>query len=80
MTEQERGLYEVLITEALEAHLRARPISTPARTALRPADAADRIALHLGRIIQRAVAGSMTRSGSHVGVAWRGGSSSKSTP
>lgn len=52
-----RGLYEVLITEALEAQLRELDAGlTARRDALRPADAADRVALHLGRIIQRAVA------------------------
>jgi hypothetical protein len=53
-----RGLYEVLITEAIEAQLRDLDSSLHAtRSGLRPAEAPDRIALHLGRLIQRAVAG-----------------------
>ena len=53
----ERGLYEVLITEALEARLRDLGERLEARRSdLRSAEAADRIALHLGRIIHRAVA------------------------
>ncbi len=51
-----RGLYEVLITESLEAHLRGAPDTGGIRRdALRPADAADRIALHLARVVRRAV-------------------------
>jgi len=52
----DRGLYETLITEALDEHLRALEGRVAVRRdALRPAEAADRIALHLSRIIQRAV-------------------------
>src|SRR5258705_2787799 len=58
MTEQGRGLYEVLITEAIASRLRDLDAPLHARKdPLRTADAADRIALHLGRIIQRSVAG-----------------------
>jgi superfamily II DNA or RNA helicase len=53
----DRGLYEVLITEALEAQLRDLGGSLEAiRDGLRAPEAADRIALHIGRIVQRAVA------------------------
>jgi superfamily II DNA or RNA helicase/HKD family nuclease len=53
-----RGLYEVLITEAIEAQLRDLDSSLHAtRSALRAAEAPDRLALHLGRLIQRAIAG-----------------------
>ena len=53
-----RGLYEALITEALEAELRALEGSglTPERGPLHRAEAADRVALHLGRAIERALA------------------------
>ncbi|WP_437785423.1 DUF3427 domain-containing protein [Sorangium sp. So ce1097] len=53
-----RGLYEILVTEALAPGLRELDPGQEARTgALRAADAADRIALHLGRVVQRAIAG-----------------------
>jgi hypothetical protein len=53
----ERGLYEVLITEALAARLRDLGEQLAADTNdLRAAEAADRIALHLGRIVKRSVA------------------------
>src|SRR5689334_10628003 len=52
-----RGLYETLITEALDLSLaEVDERSEVRRDALREADAADRIALHLARIVERAVA------------------------
>src|SRR5688572_19577726 len=52
-----RGLYELLVTEALEARLsKLGERHIISRAALREAEAADRIAVHLGRIVQRAVA------------------------
>lgn len=55
--ERTRGLYETLITEALAAGLRDLTPRLVARTdELRAAEAADRIALHLGRLIARAIA------------------------
>lgn len=54
-----RGLYEVLITEAIAAELRALDERLAAQSApLRAAEAADRIALHVGRLVERAVAAS----------------------
>jgi hypothetical protein len=51
-----RGLYETLITEAFEAHLRSTEERTEVqRTELREAEAADRISLHLAKVIERAV-------------------------
>ena len=56
MPKFERGLYETLITEALDVHLQDLGERLQAlRTSLRPAEAADRIALHLSRIVQRAL-------------------------
>lgn len=56
MTRLTRGLHERLVTrllerdlEALESHLSAD------RTTLRDADAADRLALHLSRVVERAI-------------------------
>ncbi|AMW06294.1 DUF3427 domain-containing protein [Gemmatimonas phototrophica] len=56
MTRLTRGLHERLVTrllerdlETLESHLSAD------RTALRDADAADRLALHLSRVVERAI-------------------------
>jgi len=54
----DRGLYELLITEAIDAQLRGLAGSVEAvRDALRAAEAADRIALHIGRVVQRAIEG-----------------------
>jgi hypothetical protein len=57
MPDQPRGLYELLITEALHPRLDGLDDRwEAAREPLRAADAPDRIALHLGRVIQRALA------------------------
>lgn len=57
MTRLRRGLHEALITERIERELAALPTSLLAqRTALHPAEAADRIALHLSRIVERTLA------------------------
>jgi hypothetical protein len=57
MTAEGRGLYEVLVTGAIESRLRVLDARLQARKdSLRSADAADRIALHVARIIQRTVA------------------------
>jgi superfamily II DNA or RNA helicase/HKD family nuclease len=51
-----RGLYEVLITEALAARLRDQESSLEViQKELRAADAADRLAFHLERLIRRAL-------------------------
>jgi hypothetical protein len=56
VTSLERGLYEVLVTEALERELGGLESTLePIRSALRVPEAADRIALHLARVIERAV-------------------------
>ena len=56
MTGQERGLYEVLITEVIEAGLQQLDDRLRAqRDDFRVAEAADRIALHVGSIVRRAV-------------------------
>ena len=58
MAPTDRGLYELLITEAIDRQLRGLGggIET-VRDALRAAEAADRIALHIGRVVQRAIEG-----------------------
>ncbi|APR75572.1 DNA/RNA helicase of DEAD/DEAH box family protein [Minicystis rosea] len=57
MTVAQRGLYEILITEALATGLRALDGRLAAHTEkLRAAEAADRVALHLGRVVERALA------------------------
>jgi len=69
MTASRRGLYEVLITEALALDLReidARLL--PRAEALRAAEAADRIALHLARVAERAIAGVPDEDRVAVGV------------
>jgi len=56
MTPPDRGLYETLITEALDAKLRNLVSGLKARhDRLRAPEAGDRIALHIGRLVQRAV-------------------------
>jgi superfamily II DNA or RNA helicase/HKD family nuclease len=71
MSKPSRGLYEVLITEALEEQLGELDGSLEAiRGRLRTPEAADRIALHLSRVIERAVAsvdeGERTAAGIHL--------------
>jgi hypothetical protein len=57
MSAPTRGLYEVLITEALEAQLvQLADRLVAVRGQLRAAEAADRIAMHLGRVVERAIA------------------------
>ncbi len=55
MATHARGLYELLITEALEASLEASELA-PERQSLAREEAADRVALHLARAIERAIA------------------------
>jgi superfamily II DNA or RNA helicase len=65
-----RGLFEVLVTEALAARLQdLEERSQVLRDNLRPAEAADRIALHLAKVIERAVAGVSDDQRVAVGVA-----------
>lgn len=53
-----RGLYEVLVTDRIGAQIDALPDGlTSERSLLRDADAADRIALHLSRVIEREIGG-----------------------
>ncbi|HEY6559269.1 MAG TPA: DUF3427 domain-containing protein [Polyangiaceae bacterium] len=57
MSSPARGLYELLVTEALEVRLSELGERHLVRRAgLREAEVADRIAVHLGRIVERAVA------------------------
>ena len=56
MPAPDRGLYESLITDALEASLEELEQGHAVRRrGLHPAEAPDRIALHLGRIIERSL-------------------------
>jgi superfamily II DNA or RNA helicase/HKD family nuclease len=65
-----RGLYEVLITAAIEARL-AEPEgrSEVRRGDLREADAADRIAFHLTQVVERAVASFSPKDRVEKGIA-----------
>ena len=57
MAHHERGLYETLITEALEEQLGALGERLEVRRSeLHEAEAADRLALHLSRVVERAIA------------------------
>lgn len=54
MTTLERGLFEQLLTEALAAQLPAPGGNVvPLRRKLHPAEAPDRLALHLSRVVER---------------------------
>ncbi len=56
MAKLERGVYEVLITEALAAELgRLQHDLVADRALLRTADAADRVAMHIARVVERAI-------------------------
>lgn len=55
MPEHRRGLYETLVTEALEQQLRALPPDLVPRRGLHEAEAADRLAFHLARVLERAI-------------------------
>ena len=61
MAQSERGLYETLVTEAMDAQLAALGGRLQARRSeLHEAEAADRIALHVARVIVLAAAGART--------------------
>ena len=69
MTAPVRGLYEVLITEALEEQLKTLGGSLEAiRLGLRAPEAANRIALHLARVVERAVAAIDERERAAIGI------------
>jgi superfamily II DNA or RNA helicase/HKD family nuclease len=70
MTDRSRGLYEIIITEAIASQLGTLGDDLHAiRSPVRPAEAPDRLALHLGRIVQRAIAGVDDADRVAVGVA-----------
>ncbi len=69
MPPRERGIYELLVTEALEAELlELREPLAPLRSPLRAADAADRIALHVGRVLERALSSLEDNARARVGA------------
>src|SRR5688572_10600864 len=70
MFEGERGLYEILISEGLEARLcNLGTTLLPARDELRSAEAADRIAQHLARVVRRVLEDVAEEDRPHVGIA-----------
>lgn len=70
MPHSDRGLYEILITEALDEQLRTLEGGLEAqRPELHASEAADRIALHLSRIIQRVLADLPDESRVATGIA-----------
>jgi superfamily II DNA or RNA helicase/HKD family nuclease len=69
MTVPSRGLYEVLITEALEEELsRLGGGLESIRQGLRAPEAADRIALHLSRVLERAIGAIDERDRAAIGI------------
>jgi superfamily II DNA or RNA helicase/HKD family nuclease len=70
MAELDRGLYEVLITEALESQLdRLGESLVVRRSDLKAPEAADRIGLHLARVVGRAIAAIDERERTAIGIA-----------
>lgn len=63
------GLYELLITVGLDQRLGAVEKSLIRRTGLNPAEAANRIAFHLGRQVERAVAALPEKERAERGIA-----------
>ena len=69
MSYPDRGLYEQLVTAALEGRLTTlRPGDSAIRGRLNPEEAADRIALHLTGLLRRAIAGLDAAQRSAVGI------------
>ena len=64
-----RGLYEQLITLSMEGQLSAVNEELIRRSYLRPAEAGDRLALHLGRILARVIDKSEEKSRVGEGIA-----------
>jgi hypothetical protein len=57
MTKLSQGLYYTLLTEALQEELRKLDPELVARSSLHHAEVADRIAMHVARIVERAISG-----------------------
>lgn len=69
MSELQRGLYEQLVTKALEAQLSELDVKYKSlRGQLHSEEAADRIALHLGAVIRRVISGLDSRTRVNVGL------------
>ena len=69
MNELQRGLYEQLVTEALEVQLSKLDAKHKAlRGRLNGEEAADRIALHLGTLVRRAISGLDSKQRTNVGL------------
>ena len=57
MTHPSRGIYETILTEALDKELATLAAGLrESREKLRPAEAADRLSLHISRIVRRLIA------------------------
>jgi len=69
MTELQRGLFEQIVTEALEARLNELDAKHKSlRIRLHSEEAADRIALHLGTLVRRAISGLDSKQRTQVGL------------
>ena len=69
MNELQRGLYEQIVTEALEAQLEKLDARHKAlRGRLHGEEAADRIALHLGTLVRRVISGLDSKQRTDVGL------------
>lgn len=69
MNKLQRGLYEQLVTDALEGQLKELdPKHKALRGRLHGEEAADRIALHLGGLVRRAISGLDSKQRTDVGL------------
>ncbi len=69
MSKLPRGLYEVLVTELLAEQLADPQLpGSPYQTAVRNAEAADRIALHVGALVERAIDAAPDEDRATVGI------------
>ena len=64
-----RGLYELLVTQLIDEQLRtAKAQGAPDLDDLRTAEVADRIALHIGKVVQTAIESASDEKRAEVGV------------
>ncbi len=70
MPDESRGLYEQLITEAIQCRLRELAVRYDVkRSSLRVPEAADRISFHVGQVVRRAIGSVSERERVAVGIA-----------
>ena len=64
-----RGLYELLVTQLIDEQLRAPQVQgTPDLDDIRSAEAADRIALHVAKVVEMAIESASEEKRAEVGI------------